>query len=61
MSEKAKIKKANQLVFGVTMEASIKNGPLFILINLQMKEQKDSIRNLASISTDHSTLDQECQ
>jgi hypothetical protein len=54
MLEELKTKKANKLVFGVTMEELINNGMLFILIKQRDHKPRGSIRTLVSMLTDHS-------
>jgi hypothetical protein len=58
-----KMKKAKQLLSTTRMETRItmptKDGRLFILTRPQPSELRDSTRNSASISTDHSILDQD--
>jgi len=56
MLEEEKIKKANKLVFGVTTEADINNGTLFILTKQRDHKPRELARNSVSTSTDHSTL-----
>jgi len=60
MSREAKMRKDMQLVFGVTIEESINNGKLFILIKPPSLKPRDSTKNSDSTSTDHSILDQDC-
>ena len=55
-SREVRMRKAMLLVFGVTMEASINNGMLFISIKQMDHKPRDLTRTLASMSTDHSTL-----
>jgi hypothetical protein len=58
-----KMKKAKQLLSTTRMETRItmptKDGRLSILIRLEPSELRDSTRNSASISIDHSTSDQD--
>jgi len=54
--EEEKIKKANKLVFGVTTEADINNGTLFILTKLIRLLPRDLAKTSDSISTDLSIL-----
>jgi len=41
-------------------EQPTRDGRLSMLTKQRLSDLKDLIRNLVSISTDHSTLDQEC-
>jgi hypothetical protein len=50
-----RMKKDKPLVYGVTMEDPIKNGPLFILTKLRALKLRDLTKISASMSTDHST------
>jgi hypothetical protein len=59
MLKEEKMLKAKQLVFGEITEESINNGKLSILIRLKVNKLRDSAKNGASISTDHSTSDQD--
>jgi hypothetical protein len=62
---KEKMRKVKLLKFMIRTKTTnlmqTKDGRLCMLIKLSQTERKDSINNLVSISTDHSTLDQECQ
>jgi hypothetical protein len=61
MLKEEKMLKDKQSVFGVTIEESINNGKLSILIRLMLLQQRALIRTSASILTDHSTSDQDFQ
>jgi len=61
MLKELRMKKVEQLVFGVTTEESINNGELSILTKLTQLLQRELTKTSVSTSTDHSTLDQECQ
>jgi hypothetical protein len=56
-----KILKVKQLVSGVTIMVNTKNGMLSILTKLMLLQQRERTKTSDSTSTDHSTLDQECQ
>jgi hypothetical protein len=56
MSEEAKTKKDNKLVFGVTIEELINNGQFCISIRLPRLKLRDSMKSLVFTSIDHSTL-----
>jgi len=61
MLKELRTKKVKQLVFGATTEVITKSGLLFTLIKLERLNRKDSTLNGASIETDHSISDPECQ
>jgi hypothetical protein len=56
-SKETKTKKDMQSEFTATVEADTKSGLSFILTSLKRLRIKDSIRNGASIETDHSISD----
>jgi len=61
MYQEEKMLKLNQLLLTrATMERT-RDGKLFMLIRLINSRPRDSTKNLASTSTDHSISDQECQ
>jgi hypothetical protein len=55
------MKKVKQLIFGTTMEEEDNNGKSFILTRKIRLDPRASTKSSVSISTDHSTLDPECQ
>jgi hypothetical protein len=56
-----KMLKLNQSSSGTAITERTRDGKLFMLRMQERLRPRDSMKNLASISTDHSTSDQECQ
>jgi hypothetical protein len=61
MLKELRILKDKQLEFGVITEENTKSGKYSILIKPESLRPRDSMKNLASISTDHSISDQDFQ
>jgi hypothetical protein len=61
MSQEAEMLKVKKLSFGATTAKPTRNGTLSISIKTRASKVKDSTKNGASISTDHSTSDQDSQ
>jgi hypothetical protein len=61
MLKEERMKKEELLVYGATMEATIKSGLSSMLTKLARLKIKDLIKTSDSTETDHSTLDLECQ
>jgi len=54
------MRKEHQLEYGATTTESINNGKLFISTKLKKKLRREKAKSSVSISTDHSTSDQDC-
>jgi hypothetical protein len=61
MSLETKIEKDKTFIFGRDMVVETRDGVLSILTKLLRKEVRDGTVNMDSISTDHSTSDQDSQ
>jgi len=61
MYQEEKMLKLNQLLLTRATTERTRDGKLFMLIKLKNSRPRDSTKNLASTSTDHSISDQECQ
>jgi hypothetical protein len=61
MSQEERIKKDNQLSFGVNMEATTRDGMLSILTPIRDHKRRDLIKNSDSFAINHSTLSQNSQ
>ena len=61
MSMEPRMRKLERLLSDLTMVKLKQNGMSSILTKLPRMRLRDSIKNSVSISTDHSTSDQECQ
>jgi hypothetical protein len=61
MLQEVKMKKVKQLEFMVIIEARTNNGKLSTLIKQTRLLLRELTMTSVSISTDHSTLDQDCQ
>lgn len=58
---KEKMRKDNQLFTLTDQSLHNKDGELFMLMRQRKSQLKELIKTLVSISTDHSTSDQDCQ
>jgi len=61
MLKEEEMQKLNQLLSGIAIKERTRDGKLSMLRMLESLRLRDSMKNSASISTDHSTSDQECQ